>query len=412
MRTIPFAASAAALLALASHVASAEPVTFDEALSEASTNAPQLQAGALRIDAQQSASISAAALPDPRVGVAFENFPISGQPAFSLSQDEMTMVTLSASQEIPNGAKRRAWRSRALADVGEAQAALALTARQVRVEAALAWLDLAYAERRLAALDEGVARIAAYEGTSTAGVASGTVRPAQSLEVRRAVAALEDERSELEAQRGRAAAALARWTGDHDPETEGPIPAFEVDHHLLMEAIDRLPQLDVASARIGQAEAEVDLARAEKRPDLMVDVAYQRRDPGYGDMVSAGVTVSLPLFARRRQDPVIAARSAEAGAALAEREDARRALRAELDAGLADHAMHHDQLERARSTLLPLARQQSDLETASYAAGRASLAEVIAARTQLVETELLVLNREVEVALDAARLTLTYGDAE
>lgn len=412
MKTVPFAASAAALLVLAPYAASAEPVTFDEALSEASANAPQLQAGALRIDAQQSASISAAALPDPRVGVAIENFPISGPPAFSLSEDDMTMVTVSASQEIPSGAKREARRARALADVGEARASLALTARQVRVEAALAWLDLAYAERRLAALDEGVARIAAHEGTSTSGVASGAVRPAQSLEVRRAVAALEDERAELEAQRGRAAAALARWTGEHGPETEGPIPAFEVDHHQLMNAIDRLPQLDVARARVGQAEADVELARAEKRPDLMVDVAYQRRDPGYGDMVSAGVTVSLPLFAKRRQDPVIAARTAAAGAALAEREDARRALRAELEAGLADHAMHDEQLERARSTLLPLARQQSDLETASYAAGRASLADVIAARTRLVETELLVLDREAEVALDAARLALTYGDKE
>lgn len=410
MKTIPFAASAAALLMLAPHIASAEPMTFDEALSEASANAPQLQAGALRIDAQQSASIAAAALPDPKVGVGIANFPISGPPAFSLSDDNMTMVMISASQEIPSSAKRRARAVRAQADIGEARASLALTERQVRVEAALAWLDLAYSERRLAAVDEGVARIAAYEGSSVSGVASGTVRPAQSLEVRRAVAALADERAELEAQRGRAAAALTRWTGEHDPETEGPIPAFEVDHHQLADAIDRLPQLDVASARIGQAEADVELARAEKRPDLMVDVAYQRRDPGYGDMVSAGVTVSLPLFARRRQDPLIAARIAEAGAALAEREDARRALRAELEAGLADHAMHHEQLERARSTLLPLARQQSDLETASYAAGRASLADVIAARTQLVEAELLVIDREVEVALDAARLVLTYGD--
>jgi len=412
MRTVPFAVSAAALLVLVPYAASAGPVTFDEALSEASASTPQLQAGALRIDAQQSASISAAALPDPRVGVAFENFPISGPPAFSLSQDDMTMVTVSASQEIPSGAKRRARFTRAQADVGEARAALALITRQVRVEAALAWLDLAYAERRLAALDEGVARIAAYEGTSTSGVASGTVRPAQSLEVRRAIAILADERAELAAHRGRAAAALTRWTGERDPKTEGPIPAFEVDHHQLMDAIDRLPQLDVASARIGQAQADIELARAEKRPDLMVDVAYQRRDPGYGDMISAGVTVSLPLFAGRRQDPIIAARTAEAGAALAEREDARRSLRAELESALADHAMHHDQLGRARSTLLPLARQQSELETASYAAGRATLADVIAARTQLVEAEILLLDREVEVALDAARLVLTYGDTQ
>ncbi|KRA81236.1 TolC family protein [Altererythrobacter sp. Root672] len=411
MKILPFAACAAVLF-LAPHAAAGEPITFDDALSAASANAPQVQADTLLVEAQQSASIPAASLPDPRLGVAVENFPISGPPAFSLSQDEMTMVTVSASQEIPSSAKRRARVARAQADIGAARASLALTERQVRIEAALAWLDLAYAERRLAALDDAVARISAYEGSSTAGVGSGSVRPAQSLEVRKAVASLQDERAELEAQRGRAAAALARWTGNHDPEASGPMPMFEIDPERLADAIDRHPQLGVAIAQARQAEADVELARAEKRPDLMADVAYQHRDPGYGDMISAGVTVSLPLFAERRQDPLITARVAEAGAAQARREDARRELHAELDAALADHAMHHDQLERARTTLLPLARQQSDLDTASYAAGRASLADVIAARTELAETELLLLDREIAVAKDAARLVLAYGGSE
>lgn len=402
----------APIIAAIPGAAFAQPMTFEEAVSAATANAPQLQAGALAVDARQSASIPVAALPDPKIGLAVENFPISGPPAFTLAEDDMTMVTLSASQEIPSGAKRRARRARAQADVGEAQASLALTARQVRVEAALAWLDLAYAERRLAALDRGLERISGYEGSATAGVASGSVRPAQSLEVRQAVAVLEDRRAELEAQRASAAASLTRWTGNPEPDADGPVPAFDIDPDALAGAIDRHPQLTVAGARIKRSQADIELARAEKRPDFMVDIAYQRRDPRFGDMVSAGVTVSLPLFARHRQDPLIAARTAEAGAALAQREDARRALRAELQAALADHTMHHDQLERAQNTLLPLARQQSELETASYAAGRASLTEVIAARTKLVDAELTAIDREVALARDAALIVLTYGDSQ
>jgi hypothetical protein len=87
MKTVPFAAPAAALLMLAPCSASAGPLGFTEALAQATANAPQLEAGALRVDARQSASIAAGALPDPKVGVAIENFPISGPPAFSLSQD-------------------------------------------------------------------------------------------------------------------------------------------------------------------------------------------------------------------------------------------------------------------------------------------------------------------------------------
>ncbi|MGC7532478.1 TolC family protein, partial [Pandoraea pneumonica] len=85
---------------------------------------------------------------------------------------------------------------------------------------------------------------------------------------------------------------------------------------------------------------------------------------------------------------MIAAAVAEKGTALAEQEDMRRALFADLEAGLADHVMHHEQWMRAERTLLPLARQRADLETASYAAGRASLTELIAAQTALAQASL------------------------
>jgi hypothetical protein len=61
-----------------------------------------------------------------------------------------------------------------------------------------------------------------------------------------------------------------------------------------------------------QAQADVALAKADKQPDWSWEVAYQRRDPMFGDMVSAGVSISLPLWGKSRQDPMIAARTASA----------------------------------------------------------------------------------------------------
>ena len=65
--------------------------------------------------------------------------------------------------------------------------------------------------------------------------------------------------------------------------------------------------LDAQDARIAVAEADVRLARADKRPDWKVGVTYGRRDPMYGDMASVGVSIDLPLFAGKRQNPRIAA---------------------------------------------------------------------------------------------------------
>ena len=158
-----------------------------------------------------------------------------------------------------------------------------------------------------------------------------------------------------------------------------------------------------------QADADVALAKAGKRPDWSWDVTYQRRDPMYGDMISVGAAISLPLFGRTRQDPVIAARASSATRVRYEREAARRGLAASLEADLADHTMHHDRMMRARQTLEPLAARRADLETASYAAGAAGLSDVLGAFLALAETKIDLLDREADVQRDAVRIVLTYG---
>jgi cobalt-zinc-cadmium efflux system outer membrane protein len=119
--------------------------------------------------------------------------------------------------------------------------------------------------------------------------------------------------------------------------------------------------------------------------------------------------VGLPVFGATRQDPVIAARIQSASRVRIEREAAQRALVANLSADLADHAMHHERLMRANTTLVPLAQKRADLETASYAAGNASLAEALDAELAVVEARIDTLDREADVIRDGARIALTYG---
>ncbi|MEO7688028.1 MAG: TolC family protein [Sphingomonas sp.] len=407
MKLSIFCAALAASVSFAAPVL-AGPLSFDEALAHARANAPSLHARQLGADASRAARGAAGALPDPKLSLGVESFPVSGPLAFEPSRDNFTMARVGVSQEFPNLAKRHAQQARADSDILAADAAILAEARTVEVETAIAWITLAYAERRLAALDAVRARLDRLVGTTPSAVASGGARPAQILAGRQALATLDDRRDELVSAIGRARADLVRWTGDTAPIIAGPVPEFPVDAARLHSALDTNPSLAAIAARVGQAEADVRLAQAERLPDFGIDLSYQRRDPRFGDYVSAGVTIGLPLFKRHRQEPMIAARQAEAARAGAEREDAARALTASLDGGLADHAMHHAQWMRSRDTLEPLARQRVDLETASYGAGRANLVDVVDAHLALVEAALATLDREALVAIDGARLTLTY----
>jgi cobalt-zinc-cadmium efflux system outer membrane protein len=178
----------------------------------------------------------------------------------------------------------------------------------------------------------------------------------------------------------------------------------------LRAGIDSLPALRALDAGIAAADADVRMARADKRPDWRVGVSYGRRDPAFGDLAAIGVSVDLPLFAGRRQNPKIDASTSQARRARFEREAGQRELVAALDADLADHAMHHERLRNSRETLVPLAKRRAELDRDSYAAGKTDLGTALLSTLALAEAEVETLNREAEVARDAVRITITYGE--
>jgi outer membrane protein TolC len=405
MRAAPIAL-AAILLAGA---AKAGPLTYDAALTLAASGAPDIQAKALDVKAARSAAVAAGRLPDPKLELGVEGFPVTGPLAFRPAADDFTDMKVGLTQDLPSGAKRRAARARALADIDAAEAVARVAVRQVRLDTALAWIDLYFANRRLAALDEVDRALAPMRETAPAQLASGVIRPAQALAPEQFTAAVDDRRSDLVAAVGKARAELARWTGEAEPVASGPPPDYVVDPVALRASIADVPALRAYDPMSHQADADLQAAKAERRPDTSWELAWQHRDPRFGDMVMLQATIGLPIFASTRQDPIIAARAERASSVLIEREAARRQLVDSLESALADHAMHHERLARAEQTLVPLADRRAHLEAASYAAGNAGLADVLQAFLDLAQARIDLIDRQADVVRDAARIVLTYG---
>jgi outer membrane protein TolC len=398
------------LLALSATAVSAhaEPMTFDQALARAGETAPSLKAAALRVDAARAASRSAGSLPDPKLALGVENLPISGPMAGRFGAVEMTMASVGVMQDMPSRPARRAAVERAGAEIGMADAQTGLEARAVRLAVAQAWVDLYYARARLAALDEVQKALGPILDTAPSAVTRGA-RPAETIDPAEWRLALADRRSALMADLAKARAALVQWTGDPEASVSGDPPQWEVDPIMLRAGLDRHPTLLAYDAGARLADADLAGARAALTPDWSWGLAYQRRDPMFGDMVSARVTVSLPLRKGQRQGPMIDARSADAGRARVDRETARRRLAAELDGDLATLQMRRELWSRAREGRLPLALRRADLETASYAAGTAGLPNVLAAFTALADAKLDLLDKEAEALREAVRINITYG---
>ena len=387
----------------------AEPLTFDAALQRAQSDAPSLKGREAGVTAAQSAAIAADRLPDPTLDVGIRDFPVTGPDAGRFNRDDFTMTTIGVSQQFINPAKRRARASRAGADIGIAEAGVLVEARTIRLETALAWVDLYYAERQLDQLKMLDESLGDLQSTVTARLTSGSARPSQSLEPDQLRAQVSDRRIALVAEIAKARARLARYTGDPDPSVAGSPPELTINRAALLASVGELPSLRALDAQTAVMDAETRLARADKTPDWKVSATYGRREPNFGDLFSVGVSIDLPLFGRKRQDPRIAARGNEAERARFERLAGEREVIAALEGDLAEHAMHHARLENARDNLVPLARKRAKLDFDSYGAGTVDLGTALLATLTVAEAEVDLLVREAEVARDAIRITITYA---
>lgn len=390
--------------------AQAAPLTFDAALERAAADAPSLKGSVSEVEAARSAAIAADRLPDPTLDLELKDFPVTGPDAGRFNRDNFTMTSIGVSQQFVNPAKRHARAARALAEIGIAEADVQVEARNVRLQTALAWINLYFARQQLDQLKLLDQSLGELQSTVDARLAAGSARPSQALEPDQLRAEVNDRRAGLVAEAARARATLARFTGDPDPQLAGSLPDLTVNSARLKAAIAQLPGLRALDAQTVAADAETRLASADKRPDYTVSASYGRREPNFGDLVSVGVSIDLPLFAKRRQDPKIAARASEAARVRFGRQAAEREVAAALDADLADHLMHHQRLDNARNTLVPLARKRAELDRDSYGAGKVDLGTALLSSLALAEAEVDALAREAEVARDAIRINLTYGE--
>jgi outer membrane protein TolC len=392
-------------------LAQAAPLTFNAALEQAERSSPALTAQRAQIGAAQSAAIPAGALPDPKLLLGIENYPVSGPMRGSLTQDFMTMQKVGLMQDFPNAGKRHARVEAASADIEMAEAQSRVARLKVRRDVALAWLNRYSLERKLALFDQLEQENRLFATTVRAQIASGRAQAADAVMPKQEAAQLADRRDELSRDLSKARAELRRLVGaSADEPLAGEPPALNIDADTLRQHLQRHPELEAFVAVTRKAEAEVHEAQAGKKPDWGVELAYQKRGAQFGNMVSVQFTVDLPIFSSTRQDPQITAKRLELEKVEAEREAMLRDHTKELDSGLSDYTALDRQIERAKTEWLPLARQKLTLTLASYQAGKTEATALISARRELTEQHLKLIDLENQRASTAAQLYFAYGD--
>jgi len=352
------------------------PLPLDEAVEQALQQAPQVSAQTSGVDAAQALAVSAGQLPDPELVLGLDNLPVTGPDAYSTTDDFMTMRKVGVMQEFPRAAKRRLQHDRAEAEADLAGAELAQTRLEVAREVAQAWIRRSTADTALEELRALEPEVELGAAAARAAVASGRASSVEALAAETAVARLANRILQMQSEARRARAELERWIGDDAARPLAAMPQLDrlpTPEAVLLATTHRHGAVLPFESRMAAARTEVELARAERRPDWSAELAFAKRGPEFSDMVSLEFRVGLPLFAGHRQNPVIAARSAELKRVEAERETELRMHTAELQQVLIEWEQLGAQLEQFERELLPLSRERSRAALASYRAGRTDL---------------------------------------
>ncbi len=282
-----------------------DTLRLSDALEQAMSVNPMLQAARLRAEAAVERVSVAGAWSDPVLSFGLMNRPVSGFGA----GEPMTMNSIQLAQAIPwpgklGYAEQRA-RHLAEAELHESdETGLQLVARVRSV-----YFRLAYIDRAVAVMESTRDLLRDFLGVSTSLYAVGSGLQQDVLQAQVAVARMTEDIMVMQQERVAMAARLNGLLGREVTVPVGalelPDPVFEIPpvDSLIAAAAAARPALAAARARVDAADAGYRAARRELYPDLMVSVAYGQR-PQFDDMASLMIGVSIPIWAGGKQLPM------------------------------------------------------------------------------------------------------------
>lgn len=380
---------ACALLAASTPVTAQTALTLEDVARLARERAPSVLAERARLG-EAEARIAGAALrfhDNPRVSI----------DAGPRSRGYVDFEAGIEQQFDPRGARPARMASAHAALDGDAARAEVFIRSVVR-DAAAAFVRVLYYDRTIGTLDTSRSVSADMLAAAERRYSLGDVAVLDVNIARATAARAEAAQRSATAGRAEAAADLAALlgvsptglvvAGDLVPR---PLPPIE---ELRVAAMTR-PDLRALEAERGQAEADGQVAEAQRRVRLGGTSRYKRE--GGDQIVLGGLTITLPVFNAGQELQLAAA--ARARRATLELDAVRAAILARVEGAAAAAAAQAAALRALDEGALSQLEENETLARRSYDAGQISLADWLILRRELLDTRLEYLDRLRDAAL-------------
>jgi outer membrane protein TolC len=360
---------------------------------------PELAMQRAEIEAAESRIATRSSLSDPSLIVGVQNLPTN----FSFNQDPMTAKVIGIGQEFPFPGKLGKERSIGEFSAESSRASLAEKRNMLRRDVKLAWYEIVHRRRSLAAYTDHLGILDLLEKEVGIAISGGKtpVSEAQRIELERAeiLQMMTQERSLIAMQYAKLGYDIGKDVQRISQVDSLPFPAFTYSMDSLARMASRnRPYLKEIDAAIGGADAAVERSKLDRYPDFDVMLMYMQKDAlapiggatGYTpqmNMISAQLTVTLPLNYNGKNDARIAEMDAMRNVRIAEKRMAERTIRSEVAERLARLEELRTTYGLLQSSSIPSLQSVVQALAIDYRFDRASLQSILTQELTLLHKQ-------------------------
>jgi outer membrane protein TolC len=399
-----------------------QPVSPDDPLlasliQEALARNPDLAQARTLVSADQERIPQAGALPDPTLSLGIQN---DGLKKIQVGEMETSYYQIMVTQGLPWPGKRAQRREVARLGAQVTEAGTERTRLTVEADVRRGYTALLLVRGQMALLDQQALFLQQAEATARSRYEVGQGSQADLLRAQLERTRTDQTRAQLGAQERTAVAVLNRLRGmasDTAVATQRTLAQVAdprpVEPDFLAGAEARSPELKSAKLSVGQAQASLDLARLERRPDFSVSAGYMPRG-GLDPMWTASVGITLPIWQKNKQSRAVAEQEYRRTASGWQVEQVRCLLAERIQERTGELEAALKVIQLYRSGLLVQSESTFRANLNQYAVGKVPFLSVLEALNGWVADQSGLLQSQaqaqsVRIALDELNLGATPG---
>ncbi len=353
-----------------------------------------LQAQALALSDKATSSNT---LMDPKIKMGVGGLPTDD---FSFNTDPMTRVSIGIMQQFGRGDSLplQGKLLRQLSSTTQLQ--IQVREREVINRITSLWLELGYQQKAESILTKNQALMQDMVSFIETNYGLGKKEAQDLLNAQLHVSILDEKLQANRQQQERILAQLSEWLGTEWLALGSAIkannqrswdilnrllPTNEIETHFAL--LLQQPMLEIAEIKLKANQTQVEIAQQSYRPQLGVEVMYGYRqaigmnNQAVSDLVSAFITLDMPLFTENRQDKMTRSAQLQMLSTKYEKEHLLQQLNAQVNRLLIERKNLQQRLTRYQSTLLKQAKERSKAIERGYQNNRAQFNDVILAAT-------------------------------